>query len=115
VAALNQIVVDCRDPAALARFWARLLDGTVLDRERGWSQVDAPGFPRLAFQPVPEPKAAKNRLHLDITVPPGRVADAAATAIGLGARAVGVEVRDEKGSFQVMRDPEGTEFCLVGG
>lgn len=113
MARLDQIVIDCRDPAALARFWARLLDGKAIERERGWSHVDAPGFPRLSFQPVTEAKPGKNRLHLDIAVPPGRVADAAATALGLGARAVGVEVRDEKGSFQVMRDPEGNEFCLV--
>ena len=76
MARLDQIVIDCRDPAALARFWARLLDGKAIDRERGWSQVDAPGFPCLSFQPVAEAKPGKNRLHLDIAVPPGRVADA---------------------------------------
>ena len=112
---LAQIVIDCADPASLARFWARLLGGTAVDRARGWSHVEPPGFPRISFQPVRDARTGKNRLHLDIQVPPGRVADAAATALGLGARMIGVQTTDEQGTFQVMADPEGNEFCLLSG
>ncbi|WP_308257580.1 VOC family protein [Pseudonocardia lacus] len=110
---LSQIVVDAADPASLVRFWAALLGGEPVDRARGWSHLDAPGFPRLAFQPVPESKAGKNRLHLDVAV--DAVDDATRVAVGLGASAVGAPVTDDQGSFQVLRDPEGNEFCLVSG
>ncbi|WP_327093199.1 VOC family protein [Nonomuraea sp. NBC_01738] len=85
--------------------------GEPVDRARGWSHVDPPGFVRLAFQPVPEAKTVKNRLHLDLEV--AAAGPAAAGAEELGATRVGAEVRDEQGAFQVMADPEGNEFCFV--
>ncbi|MEU3772037.1 VOC family protein [Streptomyces sp. NPDC032472] len=108
---LHQVVVDSRAPASLARFWARLAGGEPVDRDRGWSHVDLPGIARLAFQPVPEGKTAKNRLHLDLAVDDVRAATARAAA--LGAVPVGDPVTDDQGSFQTMRDPEGNEFCFV--
>ncbi|GAB7190906.1 VOC family protein [Kineococcus sp. NUM-3379] len=110
---LDQIVVDCADPAALARFWAGLLGGVPVDRERGWSHVEPPGFPRLSFQPVPGAGTTENRVHLDIEV--DGIPAAVAAAVALGATPVGRTVTDEKGSFQVMTDPEGHEFCFVAG
>nr|WP_084958136.1 VOC family protein [Thermoactinospora rubra] len=53
---MSQIVVDSRDPAGLARFWAALLGGEPVDRARGWSHVEPPGFPRLAFQVMADPE-----------------------------------------------------------
>jgi Glyoxalase-like domain len=108
---LNQIVVDAAEPALLVRFWAGLLGGEPVDRAMGWSHVEPPGFARLAFQPVPEEKAVKNRLHLDIEVK--SIGAAVAEAESLGASRVGEVVTDESGSFQVMVDPEGNEFCFV--
>jgi predicted enzyme related to lactoylglutathione lyase len=61
----------------------------------------------------PEPKAVKNRLHLDIEV--RDIAEATARAIELGATASGGVQTDEQGSFQVLLDPAGNEFCLVTG
>lgn len=108
---LHQIVVDCREPKTLVRFWAQMLGSDPVDRARGWSHVELPGFGRLAFQPVPESKAVKNRLHLDIAVDD---IDAAATeAVRLGAAKVGETVTDDQGAFQAMLDPEGNEFCFV--
>ena len=112
-ARLDQIVVDCRDPASLARFWAALLGGDPVDRSYGWSHVVPPGFPKLSFQPVPEQKTVKNRLHLDVEVEAGGIPEATGTAERLGATRVGSIVTDEAGSFQVMTDPEGNEFCFV--
>jgi predicted enzyme related to lactoylglutathione lyase len=110
-ARLDQIVVDSREPRSLVRFWAQLFGGEPVDRARGWSHVVPPGFPRLAFQPVPEDKTAKNRLHLDIEV--DDIPAAAARAEQFGAVTVGEIVTDELGSYQVMLDPEGNEFCFV--
>ncbi|MDH2390701.1 MULTISPECIES: VOC family protein [Streptomyces] len=111
-ARIDEIVFDCHEPARLVRFWAALLGGDPVDRGPDWSYVDAPGFARVAFQRVPEAKSVKNRLHLDLDA--GDVDTAADEAGRLGARRVGTVVTDEQGSFQVMRDPEGNEFCFVG-
>lgn len=110
-ARLDQIVLDSRDPKTLVRFWAALLGGDPVDRAFDWSHVDPPGFPRLAFQPVPEGKSVKNRLHLDIDV--DDIPAATAEAVRLGATPRGSVVTDEQGSFQVLLDPEANEFCLV--
>ncbi|QQQ77627.1 VOC family protein [Saccharothrix sp. 6-C] len=108
---LDQIVVDCVDPAGLVRFWAGLLGGRPVEREHGWAHVVPPGWPRISFQPVPEPKAVKNRLHLDIGV--DDITAATERAVGLGARPQGAVQTDEQGSFQVLLDPAGNEFCFV--
>ncbi|MCE6993553.1 VOC family protein [Saccharothrix sp. S26] len=108
---LEQIVVDCADPARLVRFWAGLLGGVAVEREHGWAHVVPPGWPRISFQPVPEPKSVKNRLHLDIDV--DDIAEATQKATELGATARGDVQTDEQGSFQVLLDPAGNEFCFV--
>jgi glyoxalase superfamily protein len=110
---LDQVVIDCQRPTSLVRFWAAMLGGEPVDRANGWSHVEAPGFPKLSFQPVAEPKSFKNPLHLDLEVDAGKIAAATKVAIDMGATPVGVIVTDEKGSFQVMIDPEGNEFCFV--
>ncbi|WP_028797261.1 VOC family protein [Streptomyces purpureus] len=110
-AKVSEIVFDCADPAALVRFWAALLGGEPVDRGEDWSYVEPPGFVRIAFQKVPEGKAVKNRLHLDLET--GGVDEAAEEAVRLGAVRVGGIVSDPYGDFQVLRDPEGNEFCFV--
>ncbi|WP_329458976.1 VOC family protein [Streptomyces sp. NBC_01497] len=112
-ARLDEIVFDCADPATLARFWGALLGAEPVDREPHWSYVDPPDLPRLAFQRVPEPKAVKNRLHLDFAA--GDIPAATAEAVALGAVALGEPVSDTYGRFQVLQDPEGNEFCFVSG
>jgi hypothetical protein len=66
---------------------------------------------RLLFQRVPEPKTAKNRLHLDLHPGEGRRADEVARLRALGARVLD-EVKEPSGSWVVMADPEGNEFCV---
>ncbi len=108
---IDEIVIDCAEPARLAEFWSGVLGGTPVDRHPAWSFVDPPGWSRLAFQQVPEPKIAKNRVHIDVDV--SDLAIATAAAVALGAEIVGSVVADDEGSFQVMLDLEGNEWCLV--
>ncbi|GAA2936240.1 VOC family protein [Streptomyces enissocaesilis] len=112
-ARIDEIVFDCADPAALVRFWAALLGGDPVDRSPHWSYVDPPDWTRIAFQRVPEGKTVKNRLHLDLEA--GDLDAASAEAERLGATRTGGIVTDENGSFQVLLDPEGNEFCFVSG
>jgi hypothetical protein len=79
--------------------------------------------PRIWFQVVPERKAAKNRLHLDIGVSGGRAVplgtrrqrvDAEAGRLaGLGAQFVGAHDTEGLDHYGVtMKDPEGNEFDI---
>ena len=69
------------------------------------------GTPELVFQPVPEPRSGKVRIHLDVGV--RDLAAARRRAVELGASYAGdLDDRDDS-SLVVMRDPEGNEFCLV--
>jgi len=110
-ARVEQLVINARHPRELVRFYAQLLGGHPVDRARGWSHVQVPESLRLAFQPASEDKDGRNRLHLDLEVDDIEIAVGRATAIG--AVRAGDVVTDDAGSFQVMRDPEGNEFCFV--
>jgi predicted enzyme related to lactoylglutathione lyase len=109
---LTGVTVDCGDPVAVAAFWSALLDGTVTEPLPGWRRVHLPdGAPVLTIQPVPEPKAGKARIHLDVTVDD---LDAALARItGLGGRWTGERHDYPEGAVCVMADPEGNEFCVV--
>jgi predicted enzyme related to lactoylglutathione lyase len=107
------VAVDAMDAEALGRFWAAALERSApftWDDPTGRTYVELAGEPALLFQPVPEVKAGKNRLHLDLA-PRGRGQDAeVARLVGLGAT-----VLDEAVGFRwvVMADPEGNEFCVL--
>lgn len=112
VGRLGEIVVDCREPVKLAAFWGALLGARPTIRDTTWTTVRDPASGVVvAFQQVPEPKTGKNRLHLDLRV--ADLQEATAACVALGATAEGPVVDDADGSFQVLFDPEGHEFCLV--
>ncbi|MER2086789.1 VOC family protein [Rhodococcus sp. (in: high G+C Gram-positive bacteria)] len=110
---VDEVVVDCSSPIALAKFWAGILGGQPVERNTAWAFVDPPGWTRLAFQRVPESKLTKNRLHIDVSVDDVVVATEAAER--LGATRVGTVQEDPAGTFQVLLDPEGNEWCVVKG
>jgi hypothetical protein len=60
--------------------------------------------------PVPEPKTAKNRLHIDLN-PDNQDAEVARLQ-ALGAKRVDVGQSDEV-TWVVLADPEGNEFCVL--
>jgi hypothetical protein len=112
------ITFDCADPRTLARFWGQLTGWPVISEPQpGYPDhaVGTPGEgrPRLYFVRVPEGKAVKNRVHLDV-VPADRTQDEEiARLIGLGTRVV-TDNRPEFG-WVTLADPEGNEFCLEPG
>lgn len=109
---LQELVIDCHDPARLARFWGELLGVRWVAMDPEWAVVDSSPL-QLAFQWVPEAKGSpKNRLHLDIEVPDAEAA--VARALALGAEEAGHRQLDPEGEgFVVLRDPEANEFCFV--
>jgi predicted enzyme related to lactoylglutathione lyase len=116
MAATIGLVLDCTNPDALARFWSEALGYTTLGGAGNYVMlVDADGVkPKLLLQAVPEPTAAKNRMHLDIETP--HVEAEAARLESLGAQRLEAEVRTEHGTnWVIMADPEGNEFCVCDG
>jgi predicted enzyme related to lactoylglutathione lyase len=113
---IDTLTFDCADVMRVARFWTEAL-GWELDPESepDGAAVIGPsvGAGKLYFQPVPEPKVAKNRLHIDLR-PSESMAAEVARLQELGATVVGRV--DEEGSFwTVMQDPEGNELCVLRG
>lgn len=147
-----QVTFDAHDPRALSAFWRDVLGyvhpappgvdlpegadplaawdeflatiGVPEEERNARSAIEDPEGrgPRLFFQRVPEDKAGKNRVHLDVRVAPGlrgeeRMAALEAEAdrlVALGAKRV--RRHDPEPPFDadhiVMADPEGNEFCL---
>jgi len=113
VGQFHWLVIDSVDPARIAPFWCELLGV----RERGWFAEDYlmlerdDHTPGIAFQRVPEAKAVKNRLHVDVDV--DDVDAAVARILELGG-SIASEPRELDGyRWRVMADPEGNEFCVV--
>jgi predicted enzyme related to lactoylglutathione lyase len=113
---IDTITFDCGDVMAQARFWAAALDWELVPGSEtdGAAIRDPSGrADGLYFQPVPEPKVAKNRVHIDLR-PSGSMAAEVERLQGLGATIQGRV--DEEGSFwTVMLDPEGNELCVLRG
>ena len=145
-----QITVDCLDPRELVEFWAEALgyvvepppggmatwneywrsvgvpdDELPTDHDAADSIVDPAGIqPRIWFQPVPEVKSTKNRLHLDIKVSGGRSVPLAIrrervlaktqALVALGAVEQHRLDGDTLDHFAVvLQDPAGNEFCIA--
>jgi predicted enzyme related to lactoylglutathione lyase len=112
------ITFDCADAGEQATFWAAVTGWTAQERDATPGHIEyaveppSPGGPRLYFTTVPEPKTAKNRIHLDLLP---RADDQQAELARL--TALGARVLDDQppgASWIVMADPEGNEFCLEG-
>lgn len=133
------LTLDCGDARVLADFWRSALayvdeppPAPFSTREQWLARYGDPGDtvdtgawlcdphgvgPRLAILAVPEPKVAKNRLHIDVRVPVTGTADqrwARLTAeadrlVRLGGRVLA----EFAGHHVVMCDPEGNEFCVA--
>lgn len=137
------ITMDAADPAALGAFWQQAL-GYQLEPppegfatwpdaltawgvpEEDWNMasaiVDPEGVgPRIFIQRVPEPKTAKNRLHLDVHSGGGRPGGKDMTVlralaqdlVEAGATLVQEFDHAVQGQWIVLTDPEGNEFCVV--
>lgn len=119
VSSIVNITFDAHDPYAQASWWAQVLGGTI-------GPEDAPGHPEcevllpttgapdVLFIVVPEGKAVKNRVHLDLQ-PQGDATRESETdrVVALGATVVD-DLRNSDGTgWVVLTDPEGNEFCIL--
>jgi hypothetical protein len=140
------LTIDCESPAVLAAFWALALGYVEASPPKGFESwqdwftrlgvpqdewddsaaiEDPDGLrPRISFLKVPESKAVKNRMHLDVQVGGGRaepletrwarVTAAVARLTAAGATVVREDTLDDgRPDHVVMADPEGNEFCVL--
>jgi len=140
------VTFDCAHPVAQAGFWQLALGyapaGPPKDfaswpdwfaecgvPEEEWDDgaalEDPDGVrPRISFLKVPESKAAKNRVHLDVQAGGGRsvpidvrwprVTAKVEQLVAAGAEVVKEHTLDNGVPDHVqMRDPEGNEFCVL--
>jgi len=139
------ITFDCADPAVLAAFWCRALgyvEGSPPAGFATWEEgLASAGVPReewgdgayiedpqglrpaISFLKVPEPKMAKNRVHLDVQAGGGRgqpqetrwarVLQAVRDLTEAGASAIREDLQGGVPDHVVMADPEGNEFCVL--
>jgi Glyoxalase-like domain len=110
---IKSVSFDCADALALARFWAAAL-GTDVDEDatsdRAYVEAAGWGGPNMWFNRVPEPpRAAKNRIHLDLRSPATMRAEVERLV------ALGAAVAERFDSHTTMLDPEGNVFCVELG
>ena len=110
------IDIDCASPVELGRWWAEFLGWRITHETENEVVLEPPAgspedgvSPDILFLKVPEAKAGKNRLHMDLR-PDDQAAEVArAEAMG----ATRIQVGQQDSSWVVMADPEGNEFCVL--
>lgn len=109
----TELIVDAIDPDRLAQFWMAVLSWQPTGKYNSIVEIADPAGsrPSLVFVPVPEPKALKNRLHLDLNPIGCDQEQEVARLIDLGARRTDVGQGDP--TWVVLADPEGNEFCVL--
>jgi predicted enzyme related to lactoylglutathione lyase len=108
-----EVTIDCLDTERVGTFWAGLLDVPLSPQGGGWFRLGplVSGGPIINFQPVPEPKVGKTRIHLDVWV--DDLDAAVALVVSLGGSATDEVHVYEEGTVVVMADPEDNVFCVV--
>ncbi len=112
---LVTLCLDANHPLRLARFWAEALGWTVANNgdEIGLEPTDGTRF-NLLFEPVPQQKVGRNRIHLDLTTT--SIDDQERTVarlIEIGAHHIDIGQSPDE-DHVVLADPEGNEFCVIG-
>ena len=111
-----ELVLDCAEPKNLAAFWREALDyrDHYTDASLAVLVPKVGSASPLLLQGVPEPKAGKNRMHLDIVA--DNVEDEVHRLEVLGAHRIDEGVKSFGGTQWVrMSDPEQNEFCVSTG
>jgi catechol 2,3-dioxygenase-like lactoylglutathione lyase family enzyme len=116
LATLRFVIIDAADAEKEAAFWGAVLGVDVADRfGAGYVLLEAPrdGAPQLTFQPVPESKVVKNRLHFDVKVPDLEASAVELEKLGASRAPEGGPFEEDGYRWRIMLDPEGNEFCIA--
>ena len=107
------VSIESANPRQLAGFWGQLLNADVTtEGDEAWLKAETDhgdGYVGLLFVHNEEPRAAKQRIHLELA--PDDYEAQLDRAISLGAHRVAPETSDEP--WTVLTDPEGNEFLIL--
>ena len=109
----RMLTIDCADPQALADFWTEAAGYRVASDFGAFVVLEpaaGPGF-AIGLQRVPEPRAGKNRVHIDWHTDDRE--EEVTRLRKLGATVLG-EQEVPGLRWTVLADPEGNEFCVAG-
>ncbi|MFC4118702.1 VOC family protein [Nonomuraea zeae] len=114
---ISELVLNCRDPEALARFWCEVLDFVELDREGDDIEIGPrEGFggaqPTIILSRDDAPDKGQLRLHIDVNATDRDQDAELERLLAAGARHADVGQTGEE-PWYVLADPEGNEFCLL--
>ena len=110
IARVFGVTLDVVDLELEKAFWGAALGVGIKSEVPGWAAFEVlPGLV-LDLQRVPDDKVGKNRFHFDLRIPAGD--DGVRRMEELGASVI-EHIDKEVGSWYVMADPEGNEFCAV--
>ncbi|TMC49826.1 MAG: VOC family protein [Chloroflexi bacterium] len=110
---VGSVVIDCNDLARMVAFWQAALRYVPRDPpEEGFTVLRDPQGRRvnISLQLVPEKRAGKNRLHLDLYT--DNQAEEVRRLLELGA-ARHPRIPEPGDDFILLEDPEGNVFCVV--
>ena len=117
IAKLSEVVLDCPDPQALARFYTQLTGWQVTHSDDEWCSIGPTdgARPRLSFQrapgyrpPVWPDPGSSMQFHLDFKVDDLDTAERGAIELG----ASKFDEQPSPTNFRVLADPVGHPFCL---
>jgi predicted enzyme related to lactoylglutathione lyase len=107
-----EFTLDCSELGRMARFWTAAADFVVAGVIEGRYIALTGHGTTLTLQRVAEPKAVKNRMHLDLLV--DDLDQSVRRLEALGATRLTASPRQEFGQrWYVLADPEGNEFCVA--
>ena len=96
----KDLCIDAEDAAAIGRFWRAAIGGELEVMPDGDAVLRGGPLHNIWVNSVPEGKALKNRVHLDLRGEPSRLLDLGATLLA------------EHDGWSVLADPEGNECCV---
>ncbi|WP_329333275.1 VOC family protein [Streptomyces sp. NBC_00663] len=109
---IRHVTIDCADAYALATFWSQVLDQPLHEEDQPGDPMALIEAAGVLFVTVPDTKAVKNRIHLDLQ-PQDRTRDEEVERLlALGATVFSDQRRPDGTGWVVMADPEGNEFCV---
>jgi predicted enzyme related to lactoylglutathione lyase len=108
------LALDATDPEPVAAFWCAVLGWRVVEQDESGISIgpEDGGWPTIDVLKVPEVKAGKNRLHLDLRADGSTTQQEVERLLALGARHADVGQGTDV-SWVVLADPAGNEFCVL--
>jgi hypothetical protein len=108
------ISIDAVDPRRVAEFWCAVLGWEIHHLDSTGADIGPPdgSWPTIDIGRVPEKKAVKNRLHLDLRADGATQSNELRRPLALGAQRADVGQSSDS-TWVVLADPEGNEFCLL--